>query len=113
MGLFTPYEERPPACEAVPVWFDTVDQIARYYSDAGYESSVTRRPAGIILHLAHEMIDEPGKYPHPGCDITVELDHELLNRGLAARVMLVYNHPPNLVDFDEFHRRYREVKEPG
>jgi hypothetical protein len=31
MSLFGTYEERPPFVQAVLAWFDTVDEIARYY----------------------------------------------------------------------------------
>jgi hypothetical protein len=106
MSLFTPYEERPPFCQAVPVGFDTMEDIARYYSQGRYESALRRGPWGMRLHITHEVTEG---YPQ-GCDLTVELPDPGQNIEYR-RQMLVYGHPPTLEDYDEFHRRWREVKE--
>ena len=105
MSLFTPYEERPPFCQAVLVWYDTVDEIAAYYASSGYEATVTRKRTGITLHLAHEM---DAANERPGCDLTIELDLDHPNQ---ARQMLIYDHPPRLMYENEFRAKYREAKE--
>jgi hypothetical protein len=108
MSLFTPYEERPPFCQAVPVWFDTMEEIAAYYSQGSYESSLRRGPWGTRLHITHEVTKG---YPK-GCDLTIELPSATNYGGSEhRRQMLVYGHPPTLEDYDEFHLRWREAKE--
>jgi hypothetical protein len=109
MSLFTPYEERPPFCQAVPVWFDTMEQIAEYFSNGKYESTLRRGPWGMRLHITHEDTEH---YPG-GCDLTIELPFSAEYAGSEhRRQMLVYGHPPTLDDYEEFHKRWRETKEP-
>ena len=106
--LFTQYEERPPCCGAVPVWHDNVDRIAAYYSQSGYETDVKRDRVGVTLSIYREDTER-----EPGCELVVELPYSQLNGSeRARRKMLVYGHPPTLQDYDEFWRRWREVKEP-
>jgi hypothetical protein len=108
MSLFTRYEERPPFCQGVPVWFDTVDGIADYYSQGGYETTLKRSRDGITLRIFHADTEQ-----RPGCDLTMELPFELQYnaRSTFHRQVLVYGHPPTLEDYDEFQARWREVKE--
>ena len=105
MSLFTQYEERPPGCQAVPVTFNTVDEIAGYFASAvGYETTVTRTSEHTQLHIFH-----PGTGERPGCNITVTLPHNMPEDGEPKYWMLKYNHPPSIQEVGEFHRQYREA----
>jgi hypothetical protein len=106
MSLFTPYEERPPFCQAARVWFDTIEQIADYYSQGRYESTLRRGGWGVRLHITHEVTEG---YPQ-GCDLTIELPASAQFRE-HRRQVLIYGHPPTLADAEEFDRRWREAKE--
>jgi hypothetical protein len=106
MSLFTPYEQRPPFCQAVEVGFGTINEIADYYGQGSYESALRRGPWGMRLHITHEVTE---RYPN-GCDLTIELLYPQDGSSEYRRQMLVYGHPPILADYDEFHARYREAK---
>jgi hypothetical protein len=108
MSLFTPYEERPPFCQAVPVWFDTIEDIAHYYSDGRYETKLHRSPEGVTLTISH-----PATERHEAFEMTMNLPTEIIYSGenQFRRQVLIYGHPPTLADYDEFRANWREAKE--
>ena len=103
-GLFTHYEERPLSCSAVLIWFDTIEDIARYYGESGYESHLNRTTEGVGLTISHSPYKNHEAF---------ELGYFLPTNSAEPfkRAMLVYGHPPHLEDEEEFRQRYREVKE--
>jgi hypothetical protein len=108
MSLFAHYEERPPHCSAVDVRYDTISDIADYYSEHGYESTLTRGPGKRTLTISHQGGDNV-----EGFELTMVLDtYTGPYEHPPKREVLVHGHPPTLVDADEFDRRWREIKPP-
>jgi hypothetical protein len=109
MSLFAHYEERPPHCSAVDVRYDTISDIADYYSDRDYESTLTRGRYKTTLTISH-----PGDVGIEGFELTMELirEHDTGAWIRDKRQVLVHGYPPTLVDGDDFDRRWREIKPP-
>jgi hypothetical protein len=107
VSLFTPYEKRPPFCQAAKIWFDTIEDIARYYGDkGGYEATTRRTKAGITLHIVNA---DDRVAP---CDLTIELPYSALDLHTDYRMQkLVYGHPPTVVDEQDFDAEWREAKQ--
>jgi hypothetical protein len=97
--LFKEFEARPPACSAVLVSFDTVEDIARYYGESGYQTTLTRQSDGIRLVIQREASDEL-----PAVQLMVVLDD------VRERQVLVHGRPPYLVSEADFVRTWRPVE---
>jgi hypothetical protein len=53
------------------------------------------------------MVGTDTRAAYAGCDLSIEI---MLSNG-GNRQVLIYGHPPTLMDEQEFSRKYREAKE--
>jgi hypothetical protein len=109
--LFTEYDERPARCAAVLVGYDSIEEIARYFGEYGYQSVLTRSHENGFrvtkLTISHEGTT---KMPQ-GFELTMEVPNIDKETGCeASRQVLIYDRPPRLADADEFDRQWAEVK---
>jgi len=86
--LFQEFERRPEGCSAVYVGYDNIDRIARYYADSDYDATVIREK------------DNPTR-------LIVQRGEDSAIVVLVGSV-LVYGHPPTIVDAEEFRRDWRK-----
>ncbi len=112
MNPYKIYEERPARCQAVPVWHDTISQIADYYSTNGYESDLYRGDGKTVLTISHPGYkDGIAMSAVEGFEITMELVHNYNeNADPTPRQVLVYGRPPRLEDANEFERRWKDIE---
>ncbi|MCV7175715.1 hypothetical protein [Mycolicibacterium sphagni] len=53
---FSPFEQMPPLCQAVRVTPANIDELAKYFHKAGYES-IVHRDRDVKLVLRREKLD--------------------------------------------------------
>ena len=89
--LFQPFEARPDECQAVYLSYDNIDRIARYYAESGYNATVIREK------------DNPTR-------LIVQHGEDSAVVALVDSV-LVYGHPPTVMDPVDFRRLWRTARE--
>lgn len=107
-GLLDYFEERPPACSAVEVWFHTVEKIADYFCTAEFETTLTRRPGYVRL-----QVKRAADARHQAIDLDVVIDQSV--DGFSEQRMYLVRYPYvdpvtaefRLVPASEFESKWR------
>lgn len=102
MSLFTTFEERLPLCRAVPVDYDTIEDIACYFAVGNrYETCVSREGRRWTLRINHSEKQEP-------FELVVRIGFDDNGKPYPPMV-LIYGLPPALVYASEFQARWRRI----